>query len=58
VDKAGNERIAKIVPPYKPTWKEIIIGLLILAGIGVIVWRIIRRIITKPRQNSPNLGKD
>ncbi len=40
IDKAGNERIAEIVPPYKVTWKDIILILAILIGIGVIWWMI------------------
>ncbi len=38
VDKAGNERVAEIKPPYKITWGDALILLLILIGIGVILW--------------------
>ncbi|KPJ56320.1 hypothetical protein AMJ49_05145, partial [Parcubacteria bacterium DG_74_2] len=41
IDKAGNERIVKIIPPYKISWKDIVIVLLILIGIGLL-WRIIK----------------
>ena len=43
VDKAGNERIEEIVPPYKVTWKDVLVIILILIGAGVIYW-IIRKI--------------
>ena len=44
IDKAGNERIAEILPPPpKLTWKDIIIPLLILIGIGIIWWLIRKR---------------
>ena len=38
VDKAGNERIAEIKPPYKVTLGDVLILLLILIGMGVILW--------------------
>lgn len=46
VDKAGNERIIKIISPKKPFlyW----FAILTLIGIGLI-WRIIKKIRTKPR---------
>ena len=44
VDKAGNERIAKIIPPYKISWKEILALASILIAIGLIVFWIIRKI--------------
>jgi len=44
VDKAGNERIAEILPPYKVTWKDIVISLLILIGIWVIWWIIKKKV--------------
>ena len=43
VDKAGNERVAEIIPPYKITWKEILLGIIIVAMIGVVIWQLIRR---------------
>ena len=42
VDKAGNERIVEVVPPYKVSWQDVIIVLLVLSGIGVI-WQIIKK---------------
>ena len=42
VDKAGNEKISEIAPPFKITWKDIIISLVILIVIAVI-WLIIQR---------------
>ena len=38
VDKAGNERVAEIKPPFKIIWIDVLILLLILMGIGVILW--------------------
>jgi len=38
VDKAGNERIAEIRLPYKITLGDVLILLLILIGIGIILW--------------------
>jgi len=46
VDKAGNERIAEILPPFKITWKDVIILFGILIGIGIILW-VIRRYFIK-----------
>jgi len=43
LDKAGNERMAEIIPPYKVTWKDVLVIILILIGAGVIYW-IIRKI--------------
>jgi hypothetical protein len=41
VDKAGNERIAEYIPPYKITWKDILpLIILIIVGIGIIIWLI------------------
>lgn len=37
-DKAGNYQTAEIKPPYKVTWKDIVIPLLILIGIIVGWW--------------------
>ena len=50
VDKAGNERRAEILPPFRIIWEDIIILFLILIVIGVILWTI-RRIITKQKRN-------
>ena len=50
VDKAGNERIAEIIPPFKVSWKDIVILLAILIGIGVILW-IISKIKESRKQN-------
>lgn len=50
VDKAGNERIAKVVLPYKITWEDIVFLLLVLAGI-VALWLIIKKFV-KPRHKT------
>jgi len=42
VDRAKNERISEIVPPYRINWKNIVILLLVLIGIGIILWLIKR----------------
>jgi len=47
VDKAGNERISEIVPPYKLSFEDIIILLLILIGIGAI-WYLITKLKRNP----------
>ena len=55
VDKAGNERIVEVGPPKplpppekKPfLWWIIIVVLLI----GAVIWRIVKRISTKPKRN-------
>jgi len=44
IDKAGNEIIAEMVPSYKINWKDIVISLLILTGIGVIWWIIKKKV--------------
>ena len=41
-DKAGNYQTAEIKPPYKITWKDVVIPLLILIGI-LVGWRLIRK---------------
>ena len=46
VDKARNEKVSEIIPPFKVSWKDIIVLLVILIGIGVILW-IIRKYFTK-----------
>ena len=38
VDKAGNERVEEIKSPYKITLVDVLILLLILMGVGVILW--------------------
>ena len=38
VDRAKNERISEIVPPCRINWKDMIILLLVLIGIGIILW--------------------
>jgi len=43
IDKAGNERITEIKPPFKINWEDIIILLLILIGIGIILWLVKKR---------------
>ena len=42
VDGAKNERISEIVPPCRINWENIIILLLVLIGIGIILWLIKR----------------
>ena len=51
VDKAGNERIEEIVPPYKVTWKDIIPWIILVIIIGLVIWRLIKRIFMKPTRN-------
>ena len=42
IDKAGNERIAEIIPSYKVTWEDVLfLVILVLIVVGV-VWRIIK----------------
>ncbi|PJA64158.1 MAG: hypothetical protein CO160_00105, partial [Candidatus Portnoybacteria bacterium CG_4_9_14_3_um_filter_43_11] len=36
VDKAGNERMATIMPVFKPKWQDVIWILLFLIGLGII----------------------
>lgn len=43
VDKAGNQRIESIQPPFKLRWSDIIWILLILIGLGIIGWLIKHR---------------
>ena len=43
VDKAGNERIAEIKLPFKINWKDIVILLSILIGVGIILWLVKKR---------------
>jgi hypothetical protein len=44
VDKAGNERIAEYLPPYRITWKDVLPWIiLIIVGIGIIIWLIAKR---------------
>jgi len=42
IDKAGNERVAEIELPFIINWKDIIILLSILIGIGIILWLVKR----------------
>ncbi len=49
VDRAGNERLAEILPPFKIIWKDIIILLVILIGMGIILW-IIKRLTEKTKE--------
>jgi len=44
VDKAGNERIAEIIPPYKITWEDVLVIILVLIGAGVIWWNLKSRL--------------
>jgi len=47
IDKAGNERIAKIIPSYKVTWEDVLfLVILVLIVVGV-VWWLWRRIHQK-----------
>jgi len=41
LDKAGNERMAEIIPPYKVTWKDIIPWIILAVIIGLVIWRLI-----------------
>jgi hypothetical protein len=44
VDKAGNERVAEIIPPAKPfPWIKLLIIVVIIIVLAVAVWKIIRR---------------
>jgi len=38
VDKAGNERMAEITPPYKVTWKDIIPWIILVIIFGLVIW--------------------
>lgn len=53
IDKSGNEKIAEIVPPYKITWENIIILVLILVGI-IVIWWIVRKIKKSKKAKSKN----
>ena len=46
VDKADNERVAEITPPYKITGKDIVILFVILIGI-LVIWWLIRKLKAK-----------
>ncbi|MCK4782027.1 hypothetical protein KAS79_03865 [Candidatus Parcubacteria bacterium] len=52
IDKAGNKRIAEITPPYKATWKDMAILLLILIGLAII-WQVIK---SRNRQQNVKLA--
>ncbi len=43
VDKAGNERVAEHIPPYKITWKDIIPWIILILIIAGIIWWLIRK---------------
>ena len=51
IDKAGNERIAKISPPCKISWKDLIFPLLILIVIVIVTVIVWRRIIKRGTRN-------
>jgi len=38
VDKAGNERMAEITPPYKVTWKDMIPWIILVIIFGLVIW--------------------
>jgi len=50
VDKAGNEKVAEIIPPHKVTWKEILSWIVALLVISLVVWQIVRRILMNRRK--------
>jgi len=54
VDKAGNERISEIIPPKKPFPYEIVILILIGAGI---IWWLIHKFTQKRTQKNTNFYK-
>lgn len=42
VDKAGNEKIAEIIPPYKITWKDVLPWIVLALIIVGVIWWIIK----------------
>lgn len=50
VDKAGNERVAEIVPPFKVSWEDVVISLLILVGLGI-AWQLITKLKRNKTRN-------
>jgi len=43
-DKAGNYQESEIKPPYKITWKDVLVIILVLIGAGVIWWNLKSRL--------------
>ncbi len=50
VDKAGNERVVEIVPPYRPTGKDVIFLISLLAA-GILAWLFLKRIRRRKKIN-------